>query len=76
MNIRNIKREAILKYFRSYELYSTKDRPGLFPVCRTWLYQAIKEGRFPGPSMLLSERVPVWSEIVISDYIKNKEKTA
>ncbi len=65
-----------MKYFRTYELYSTKDRPGLFPVCRTWLYQAIKSGQFPAPSMHLSERVPVWSEIVISDYIRNKEKVA
>ena len=46
---------------------------GLLPVSRGWIYKAMKDGRFPLPAMYLSDRVPVWSEEVISGYLKGKQ---
>lgn len=62
-----------MKFFRAFEIYSTPKRPGLLPVSRSWFFQAIREGRFPAPNIQLSERIRVWDENTLSDYLQGKK---
>ena len=50
------------RYFRASEIFSTPERRGLLPICRTTFYFWVRDGVWPPPDITLTKRTKLWSE--------------